>query len=173
LHAVATESVWQFICPKNSQVWFWSVTDVIKSVQETVVHFCNTVASVSTHTSHRSCDECWVTRVKFVISFGTSKFYGTKFQYEIINKFLDFRFCKCTTSKVTFCVNIKNDGHTSKRSSRTVNHTTNSHESNVCPLDSFFDVHRRSANIDTVKVTQFNDFTKGLVLQVNFFTKAN
>ncbi len=47
--------------PKNCQVWLWRVTDVVQCVQETVIHFCNTVATVISHTSHRSCDESWVT----------------------------------------------------------------------------------------------------------------
>ena len=61
VHTVATEAIWQFVSPKNCQVWFWRVTDVVQSVQETVVHLRNTVTTVVTHTSHRSCDEGWVT----------------------------------------------------------------------------------------------------------------
>ena len=52
VHTVATEVVWQFVSPKNCQVWFWRVTDVVQSVQETVVHLSNTVTTVVTHTSH-------------------------------------------------------------------------------------------------------------------------
>ena len=32
VHTVATEAVWQFVSPKNCQVWFWRVTDVVQSV---------------------------------------------------------------------------------------------------------------------------------------------
>ena len=49
------------VSPKNCQVWLWRVTDIVKSVQETVVHLSNAVTTVVTHTSHRSCDEGWVT----------------------------------------------------------------------------------------------------------------
>ena len=62
-----------------------------QSVQETVVHLSNTVTTVVTHTSHRSCDEGWVTwstigRKLFV----RANLTVTKFHNEIINEFLDF-----------------------------------------------------------------------------------
>ena len=173
VHTVATEWVRQFVRPKNCQVWFWSITNIIKCVQETVVHFSNTVTSVSTHTSHRSCDECWVTWVKFVVSFCTCEFYSTKFQDKIINEFLDFWFSVSTTSKITFCIYVKDDWHTTKWSSRTIDNTTYSHKSNVCPLDSFFSIEGWTTNIYTVKVTKANNILKCLVLKVNFFTKTN
>ena len=173
VHTVATEWVRQFVSPKNCQVWFWRVTDVIKSVQETVVHLSNTVTSVSTHTSHRSCDECWVTWVQLVVSFCTSKLNCTKFHNEIINEFLDFWFSVSTTSKVTFCVYVKDDWHTTKWSSGTVDYTTYCHEGDVCPLDSFFSIEGWATNIHTVKVTKANNVLKCLVLKVNFFTKTD
>ena len=89
-HTVATEGIWQFVCPKNSQVWFWRVTDVVKGVQEAVVHLGNTVTAIVTHTCHRCGQECRVTRVDFVEGFCTSKLHCTEFQYEVIDKFLDF-----------------------------------------------------------------------------------
>ena len=46
----------------------------------------------------------------------------------------------------------------------TIDNTTNCHESNVNPLDSFFNVHGWFTNIKSVKVTKFNNFTKSLVL---------
>ena len=173
VHTVATEWVRQFVSPKNCQVWFWRVTDVVQSVQETVVHLSNTVTSVVTHTSHRSCDEGWVTWVQLVVSFCTSKFNSTQFHNEIVNEFLDFWFSKCTTSQVTFSVDIQNDWHTSKRSSSTVDHTADSHEGDVCPLDRFFCIEGRTTYVYTIKVTQFNNFLKCLVLKVYFFTKTD
>ena len=168
-----TEWVRKFICPKNCQVWLWRVTDIVKCIQETVVHFCHTVTTIISHTCHRRCDEGWVTWVELIVCFCTSKFYSTKFQDEVINKFLDFWFCESTTSKVAFCINVKNDWHTSKRSSSTIYDTADSHESDIHPLDSFFYIHCRSTNIKSVKVTQANNFFQWLVLKVDFFAKTN
>ena len=172
-HTVATEGVRKFVRPEDCQVWFWRVTDVVKCIQEAVVHLGHTVTAIVTHTCHRCCQESRVTRVDFVEGFCTSKFNCTEFQDEVIYKLLDFWLSEGTTSQVTFCVDVQDDWHTTKWSCSTVDHTADCHEGDVDPLDSFFGVQGWTANINPIVVTQAYHLLKSLVLQVDFFAKTD
>ena len=150
--------------PEHRQVRLGSRSQVVQCMKITVGHFGHHTSSVDSHTTDGFRYPGGVSGKQGVVLRRPCELHKTELHDEMINKLLDLFFCKGSVLQVSFRINIKEGGSTSKGHRRSVLFLDGREITEIQPLDRLLHVCCRSGDIKSVDSSQLFQFFQGFDL---------
>ena len=170
LCTVLLEILRKIRAPKDRHVRLRCRSDILQSMEETVAHLRNHVASVKTDTADTLSDPCRVAGEELVVSRSSKEAHDTKLHDEVVDDFLDLRLGHGAVFEFFFCINIEESGHTSQGHGRTVLFFYHTEITEVQPLYRLGEISCCAGDVKAIALRHLRQLIKALDLLGDLFS---